>query len=112
MATQSHFAAIEGCGECYFTGSDNVVDLNSTAPSGGTSFTAADAVVAGMLKHADIVAIGGPAYYTNAGATPDATLGFPAYEDGVMGYRNARALLMALKFFVPTGTTLKVSWGA
>lgn len=115
MANQQHYAAIEGRGECYFTGSDNVVVLSTATPTAGVSFTTADTPsgkIAGMLKHADIVAVGGPAYHTNAGATPTAVLGFPDYQDAVAGYRNCRALLMALKFFVPTGTTLKVSWGA
>lgn len=115
MSWQTQFAAIEGRGECYWTGANNVVDLDTTAPTGGTSFTAADlpsGAQPNLVKHVDLVAIGGNAYYTNAGTTPDATVGFPAYQDVVAAYRNSRSLILSTKFFVPAGVTLKASWGA
>ena len=108
---QMHQAAVEGKGECYVTGANQVFDLDADSPTAGTSFTTADSGT-GKVRHADITAVGGPAYYTNAGATPDATLGFPLPQDGVQSYRNCTALIKSSKYFIPAGTTLKISWGS
>lgn len=114
MAIQFQFAAQEGRGEGYFTGANNVIDLDADNVSGGKRFTTADAVnVAngeGDVKHADIITVGGSAYYTTDGTAPDATVGFPLAAGNVMSLRNCRALIKTLKFFIPAGTTLKVSW--
>lgn len=119
MAYQTQFAAQEGRGEAYYTGSNNVVDLDTTAPSGGVTFAQADTggsynanSALAEVKHVEITAVGGPAYYTTNGTTPDATVGFPLAAGNVMSLRNCRDLIKTIKFFVPAGTTLKVSWTA
>lgn len=119
MALQTQFAAQEGRGEAYWTGANGVVVPSVDAPTAGKSFAVAD--VAGNfnansplaeVKHADFNATGGPAYYTTDGTAPDATIGFPLLQDGIMSQRNCRALIKTLKFFVPVGTTLHASWSA
>lgn len=117
MALQTQFAAQDGRGEAYWTGAGAAVQPTVDAPTAGKTFAQADAVqdansTLGEVKHADFYAGGGPAYFTTDGTAPDATVGFPLLQDGIMPIRNSRKLIKALKFFLPIGTTLKVSWGA